>query len=679
MDSNKKNSQRRKKCFQRIASIMLSLMLCIGLTTTAVPVFADGPGGESSPGGGSSSSSITWVGATEITSAATTTDQTYSSTTASENAVLINTSDAVTLTNPTVTKSGGTSAGDDESFYGINSAVMCMGGGTTTITGATITTKAAGANGVFSYGGNATTNATSGDGTTVIISDSTITTTGNGSGGIMTTGQGITKASNLTVSTSGDSSAAIRSDRGGGTVTVDGGTYETSGTGSPAIYATATITVSKATLTSTNSQGVVNEGGNTVILNDCTVNAGNNTLGSQDNFKNGIFLYQSMSGDATDGASVFTMTGGTLYNSVGHVFHVTNTSAAITLEGVTINNTDSENVLLSVCDDAWSGLDNVATVNATDQTLNGTILVGSDSTANINLSGASVWTGSTSGNITSHKDSSTISSSLGTVNVTLSDSAVWVLDADCTVSSISGSGSINYNGHTLTVGSTEYTSGSPGVSTITETSETGSTSGSTSTDTSSDDTDTSSDTTTGTTTDTTTDTTSGTTTDTASDSSNTGTTTSAASVVKGKTYKVSGQYYKVTKVATASAAGTVTFTKAKNTKSVTVPKTVKLADGKTYKVTVVGAKAFTASKIRTVTIGANVAKLSKNSFANSKATKVILKTKKLTKAKVKGCLKSSKVKTIKVKVGTAKVNKTYVKKYKKIFTKAVAGRKATVK
>ncbi len=150
-------------------------------------------------------------------------------------------------------------------------------------------------------------------------------------------------------------------------------------------------------------------------------------------------------------------------------------------------------------------------------------------------------------------------------------------------------------------------------------------------------------------------------------------------VVKGKTYKVSGQSYKVTKVATAKAQGTVTFTKAKNAKKVTVPATVKLADGKVYKVTQVGAKAFTAKKIRTVTIGKNVKKLAKNAFAKSKATKVILKTKLLKKAGVKGSLKSSKVKTVQVKVGKKAVNKKTVKAYKKIFTKKNAGKKVTVK
>ena len=75
-----------------------------------------------------------------------------------------------------------------------------------------------GGNGVFSYGGSATTNNSSTDGTTVIISNSSITTTGDNAGGIMTTGGGTTNASNLTINTSGTSSAAIRSDRGGGTI-----------------------------------------------------------------------------------------------------------------------------------------------------------------------------------------------------------------------------------------------------------------------------------------------------------------------------------------------------------------------------------------------------------------------------------------------------------------------------
>ena len=149
-------------------------------------------------------------------------------------------------------------------------------------------------------------------------------------------------------------------------------------------------------------------------------------------------------------------------------------------------------------------------------------------------------------------------------------------------------------------------------------------------------------------------------------------------IVKGKTYTVSKYRYRVTKVAGAKA-GTVRLVKAKNVKSVSVPKTIKLADKKTYKVTAVGAKSFTGKKIRTITIGANVSKLYAKAFAGSKAKTVILKTKRLKKASVKGALKGSKVKTIRVKVGTKAQNKKYVKKYKKIFTKKNTGRKAKVR
>lgn len=83
-----------------------------------------------------------------------------------------------------------------------------------------------------------------------------------------------------------------------------------------------------------------------------------------------------MSGDADSGTSAFTMTGGSLTSKSGHVFHVTNTHAIITLTGVEITNEDAENVLLSVCDDGWNGAGNQAEVNAFSQVLEGSILVG---------------------------------------------------------------------------------------------------------------------------------------------------------------------------------------------------------------------------------------------------------------------------------------------------------------
>ncbi|WP_026652069.1 hypothetical protein [Butyrivibrio proteoclasticus] len=414
----------------------------------------DAPGGAPGGGfggGGNASADIDYKGATEITSADTQENETYESTTADESALLIATSDDVTITKPTVTKTGDSDGGDSCNFYGLNAAVLVKDGSTTTITGGTITSDADGANGVFSYGGNAGQNGAEGDGTTVIISDTTITTTGNGSGGIMTTGGGITKASNLTVETSGQSSAAIRTDRGGGTVTVDGGTYTTNGLGSPSIYSTADITVSNATLVSNLSEAVCIEGMNSITLTNCDMTANNTDTNGNATFYDTIMIYQSMSGDADSGTSTFDMTDSTLTSMNGHVFHVTNTNAVINLENVKIVNKDSENILLSVCDDGWSGAENIATVNAKKQILEGTILVGDNSTLNLNLSDGSSFTGSISGEIT-NADGETVSTEVGTVNVTLDSDSTWTLTADTYVTSFDGDvDNVISNGYTLYV------------------------------------------------------------------------------------------------------------------------------------------------------------------------------------------------------------------------------------
>ena len=370
---------------------------------------------------------------------------------------LIDTAETVSIADPTVTKTGGTSASDTYSFYGVNSGIMVKGGADVTITGGTVETSAEGANGVFSYGANnGSTNAT-GDGTTVTISDTVITTTGNGSGGIMTTYGGTTVANNLTVTTSGGSSAPIRTDRGGGWVTVNGGTYTSSGLGSPAIYSTADVKVTGATLVSNQSEGVCIEGTGSIELTDCDLTATNSALNGNATFYDTIMIYQSMSGDADSGSSHFTMTGGTLTSNNGHVFHVTNTNAVITLSGVKIVNNDAAGVLLSVCDDGWNGGSNIAALNADSQTLNGTILVGSDSTLTMNLSGGSVFTGTVSGSITNGKGAA-VSDSVGTVNVTLDDMSKWILTGDTYVTSFSGNAAnVISGGYTLYVNGTALT------------------------------------------------------------------------------------------------------------------------------------------------------------------------------------------------------------------------------
>ena len=401
--------------------------------------------------GSSSSADIDYSGAVEISSADSQSGQVYASSTSDESALLISTSDEVSITVPTVTKSGDSDGGDNCNFYGLNAAVLVKDGTTTTITGGTITSDAEGANGVFCYGGNGGQNGASGDGTTLYIYDTTITTTGNGSGGIMTTGGGITYAYDLTVETSGRSSAAIRTDRGGGTVVVDGGTYTSNGLGSPAIYSTADITVSNAKLVSTLSEGVCIEGLNSITLNDCDLTANNTQCNGNATFLDTIMIYQSMSGDAASGTSHFTMTGGSLTSKNGHVFHVTNTNAVITLEGVEIVNEDADNILLSVCADGWSGGSNIATLKTFAQKLVGAIKVGSDSSLTLELTDGTTFEGCIDGAITNAKGE-TVSTEVGTVSVTLDSTSTWTLTGDSYVTEFNGdAANVISNGFTLYV------------------------------------------------------------------------------------------------------------------------------------------------------------------------------------------------------------------------------------
>ncbi len=424
---------------------------------------AGGPGGGfggTPPGGGGTD--FEYTAATEITGAADVAGQAFESSVADESALLVDTDASVTLTDIAVSKTGDSSGGDNCNFYGLNAALLVMGGSTTTIAGATVESSASGANGVFSYGGNGGKNGAAGDGTTVVISDSTITTTGDGSGGIMTTGGGVTYADNLTVETSGRSSAAIRTDRGGGTVVVTGGSYTSNGLGSPAIYSTADITASNAALTSNLSEGVCIEGMNSITLNNCNLTANNTQCNGNATFLDAVMIYQSMSGDADSGTSSFTMTGGRLTSLSGHMFHVTNTHAVIALTGVELVNEGSD-ILLSVCDDGWSGASNIAELNAVGQELTGRILVGDNSALTLNLTEGSAFEGAISGEITDSRGNA-VSSEAGAVSVTLDETSTWTLTADTWITEFNGNAeNVIENGCTLYVNG-EKLNGTPATS-----------------------------------------------------------------------------------------------------------------------------------------------------------------------------------------------------------------------
>ena len=446
---NKKNF---KETFEYKNKMIISCLLIVVLTGGMTYLSSTLKGNNSKPpsgmpGGnsGGNSSSITYKASKEITSDEDITSGDYSSTNADENAISVSKATS-SLSNIIVTKTGDSDGGDNTSFYGTNSAIIAKEGATLNISNATIETNATGANGVFSYGGSATTNNSNSDGTTINISDSKITTTKDNSGGIMTTGGGTMNATNLTISTSGRSSAAIRTDRGGGKVIVTGGTYETSGPGSPAIYSTADITVKNATLISETSEGAIIEGRNSITLENVELTDTNNELNGQSTTYKNIFLYQSMSGDAATGEAVFTSKDSTITTNNGDSFYVTNTTATINLENNTIINNDSNGYFVRIQKDSWgnsgSNGGNV-TLNMTNQKTSGNIYVDSISTLVINMNSSSL-----EGEINKDNSAKSITiklDSTSTIKLT-SDSYVTSLeDEDTTYSNI------DFNGYKLYV------------------------------------------------------------------------------------------------------------------------------------------------------------------------------------------------------------------------------------
>lgn len=403
-----------------------------------------GGGGMSEMGGGGAQASYSAV--KEITESTEISDEEFESSKADENAVLATGDIKVTLSDITVEKTGDSDGGDSTSFYGTNSAILAKDGANLAIKNATITTDATGANGVFSYGGSATTNNTASDGTRVSIYDSTITTSKDNSGGIMTTGGGTMNAENLTVTTAGTSSAAIRSDRGGGTVTVDKGTYKTTGKGSPAIYSTADITVKNATLVAAASEGAIIEGKNSITLENVTLTDTNNELNGQSTTYKNVFLYQSMSGDADTGEAVFTAKDSTITTNKGDSFYVTNTTATISLENNTIINNDASGNFLRIQKDSWgtSGSNGgTVTLNLTNQKASGNTVVDGISALTMNLKNGSEYKGAIN------------SENAGEVTLVLDATSKITLTGDTYVKSLKNAdttnSNINLNGYKLYV------------------------------------------------------------------------------------------------------------------------------------------------------------------------------------------------------------------------------------
>lgn len=406
------------------------------------------PGGQGGPGA-SDNSSVNYSAAHEYSDSTDISGEDLTSTGVDENAALADGSDAeVFISDSTIRRdSGNSTGGDNASFYGVGAAALATDG-TLYIDDSAITTDAKGGAGAFAYG----------DGK-VYIADTTINTNQDTSGGVHVAGGGTLYAWDLDVTTNGESSAAIRSDRGSGTEVIDGGTYTSNGTGSPAIYSTADITVNDADLTANGSEAICIEGLNTIRLFDCDL-TGNMPDQDQNDTTWNVIVYQSMSGDSEEGNGTFEMTGGTLTAKNGGMFYTTNTQSTITLKDVDITYSDDNPFFLQCTGNAnqrgWgeagnNGADCLFT--AIQQDMEGNVIWDSISDLDFYITDASSLTGAFVNDETYAGNGGE-----GYANVYIDSTSTWTVTGDSTVTSLFNEGKIaDEEGNTVSVIGTDGT------------------------------------------------------------------------------------------------------------------------------------------------------------------------------------------------------------------------------
>lgn len=414
----------KKFCF--LFSLVLAVVSANAQSNNGFGGPGGGPGGD--PGG---SSSVAYSnGATLlITSAGTYAGKTYTQTGSDYN-VVKDTCATATLSRCTLTKTGATSSsGDNSSFYGINAAVYCSKTGNLTLNDCNVTTNADGANAFFCYNG----------GTLTLNRDTCVNNATRSRGLHCTGGNGATiYANDCYVVTKKETSSTIATDRGGGTVYVNGGYYEANGGKCAIVYSTGDMYVTGITGYSNSSeQGDIAdiEGDNLIVIDSCQLTCAGTSRG--------VMLYQSGSGDASGYNPTMRISNSTLTltSSEASLCEVpTAVDAYLTLDNCKLsvpssvlayvhtnsnwNNTNEKELFLTLKNGTYTGaLNHDATGNIT-----------------VSLDAATVWQG------TINADNNT-----NTTADTVVVNGTWIMDGDAfpDVLIINKGGKVYTNGHTL--------------------------------------------------------------------------------------------------------------------------------------------------------------------------------------------------------------------------------------
>lgn len=280
-------------------------------------------------------------------------------------------------------QSGDASNIENSEFYGVNAAVLVQDG-MLNVNGGKIITNAKGANALVATNGGI-----------VDIVGTNIISTGEASArGLHSTYGGIISAKEVNISSTGGSCATLATDRGEGTISCSNCDLSTQGAGSPLIYSTGIISVSNTKGNAFGAQAVVVEGKNVASVGlgselKCTASPNRKTVDQC-----GIMIYQSMSGDASDGTSSFKCSDSTIeivesssYYQTAPMFFITNTDAKI--EITNCNFKYGSDIFLSLKGTNEWGKVGVnggnAVLNLTNQNIKGDFEVDDISTLTINM------------------------------------------------------------------------------------------------------------------------------------------------------------------------------------------------------------------------------------------------------------------------------------------------------
>ena len=290
-----------------------------------------------------------------------------------------------------------------------------------------------------------------------------ITTHSDKSRGLDATYNGKITASNIVINTDGQSCAALATDRGEGEVHVSNseintGVSKDSGRGSPLIYSTGNITADNTKGTAYVSQIACIEGKNSIELSNCDLTGyaeGNRQDGDTYVDLGGVFIYQSMSGDADVGTSLFTAKNSKLSiaedSSVykdAPMFHITNTACVIDLDNTELS-FGSGTFLEASGQNQWGNTGSnggTAELNTNNEKIDGNVIVDSISSLN--------WT-------MKNTEFKGAINSTGNTTVKVADNSKWTLTGDSSVSSLEVSGEIDYGEFSLTVDGKTYNSSNP--------------------------------------------------------------------------------------------------------------------------------------------------------------------------------------------------------------------------